>query len=60
MTTKGAWRARAPQQAAQASKAQWAQVKVVHAQWQVEEPALKMNETVQRLLAYALEHVSAI
>ena len=54
------WREVAPAQATQASSAQWARVKAVHAKWQVEEPGLRIGETARRLIEYGLRHVQEI
>ena len=35
----------------------WARVKVVHAQWQVGRPKLRLRDTVTALLSWALEHI---
>lgn len=34
----------------------WSQVRALHAQWMVEEPGLRLRDTVGRLLGYGLEH----
>ena len=34
----------------------WPLVRVIHAQWKVDEPRLLIGEVTARLLAYAIEH----
>lgn len=53
------WRAASPFQGMNATAEVWARVRVVHAQWQVEEPGLKIAETANRLLSFGLEHAYA-
>ena len=54
------WRDASPTQAIRARPEIWAAVRAVHAQWQITEPRLKLAETANRLLIYALEHVREI
>ena len=57
---KETWRESSPTQAIRATSEVWAAVRAVHAQWQVGEPKLKLAETANRLLEYALRHVVEI
>ena len=59
-TTKKTWREESPTQAIRATTSVWAGVRALHAQWQVDEPKLKLAETANRLLAYGLRHVREI
>ena len=59
-TTKETWRESSPTQAIRATSGVWAAVRAVHAQWQVGEPKLKLAETANRLLEFALRHVQEI
>ena len=54
------WREASPSQSIRPTAELWAAVKVVHAQWQVREPKLRLAQTVQRLLDYGLKHVKEI
>ena len=57
---KETWRETSPTQAIKATTGVWAAVRAVHAQWQVGEPKLKIAETANRLLEYALRHAQEI
>ena len=57
---KETWRESSPTQAIRATSGVWAAVRAVHARWQVQEPKLKLAETANRLLDYALRHVVEI
>jgi hypothetical protein len=61
MEKESRWRDNAPGQLLEgrALTEVWPKVRVIHAQWKVNEPRLLIGEVTARLLAYAIEHAEA-
>lgn len=53
---KDNWRFHGAAQGTHATQETWARVRALHTAWQIDEPDLRIGETANRLLNYALEH----